>query len=127
MEGQPGGQHPPYLRDRYRFDGEFRSRVKYAAEHGIPLSVFLGRVPEPGEPVWLPEDRDVVAVWQSEEAKKCAGCGTYSWEWDDDAQPYEPDHYTCRGCQMIEQHAAQLTDQSVDGVKVALYRRRDGD
>lgn len=75
--------------------------------------------------MWLPEDRDVVAVWQSEEARRCPGCGTYEWEWEADEYAYVPDHWTCPGCLMIEQHAAQL--ESTTGVKVGLFRGGHGD
>ena len=47
----------------------------YACSHGIPLSIFLGRVPNPGEPYWLPEDRAAAIRWQVAESERCTGCG----------------------------------------------------
>lgn len=42
----------------------------YCAPHGIPLSVFLGRVVYPGDPVWLERDAQA-AVWWSQLCKDC--------------------------------------------------------
>lgn len=126
LAGQPGDRQPPYLRARYRADPDFRARIRYACERGIPFSVYSGRVVADGEPDWLPEDRDVVAVWQAEEALRCSDCGTYEWEWEDDEFAYLPDHWTCLGCLYREQHSKQLGDsnQRLHGVKVALFRER---
>ena len=118
------GHVPPYLRDRYRRDGEYRSRVDFACERGIPLSVFLGRVVEAGEPAWLPEDRDVVAVWQAEQHGKCPQCGTWRWEWDENPYAWFVDHDTCMGCLQVDGYRRQLSHEhtQLDGIRIGLYR-----
>lgn len=37
--------------------------------------MFLGRVVEPGEPLWLDEDRDYALALHWLEAETCSGCG----------------------------------------------------
>lgn len=62
-------------------------------------------------------------MWTDEERHRCSDCGTYDWEWDADEYAYLPDHWTCPGCQMIDQRVRQLQqDGRLDGVKVGLFR-----
>ena len=79
---------------------------------------------EPGEPAWLPEDRDVVAVWQAEQAGKCPQCGTWRWEWDENPYAWFVDHDTCMGCLQVDSYSRQLSHEQtqLDGVRIGLYR-----
>lgn len=61
---------------RLRDDQEFRARVRAAVALQTPLSIFLGRVQGPGEPLWLPDDRDVVLAWHAyQDDSLCGQCG----------------------------------------------------
>jgi hypothetical protein len=48
--------------------------IGYCAPHGIPLSVFRGRVVYPGEPQWTDDDRRAVYDWLEHEARTCSEC-----------------------------------------------------
>lgn len=81
-----------------------------------------------GEPYWLPEDRDIIAVWQAEQTGRCPDCGTFAWEWEGSDEPWHPDHYTCLGCEAHEQYRIGLNEATLrKGTKFALFRRPRGD
>lgn len=106
LVGEPGGIHPPYLRDRFRLDHGFRSHVIYTAEHGIPYSIFQGRVVEPGEPEWLPDDRDVVDLYL-EMIRTRFECG--HWEWENEIPDgLVVDFLVCKRCREVGEYAGRL-------------------
>jgi len=78
------------------------------------------------EPYWLPEDRDIVTVWQIEQRQRCHECGTFDWEWEEERTPWYPDHYTCLGCKGLSQHRKATEHNVTDGTKYALYKEERG-
>jgi hypothetical protein len=83
-----------------------RSAIDYCVPHGIPLSVFCGRVVYPGEPQWLDDDRAAVWEWSS----LCSGCRQ---ELSDSMQKansfaYQAEALRCHGCYAIEAETARL-------------------
>lgn len=108
LEGQPGGLHPPYLRDRFTKDPTFRSLVEYTVSHAIPYSVFLGRVVKAGEPEWLPEDRDIVALWYDQSQSRY-WCG--HWEWED-REGFEPGYLVCAICEQMGPYEEKIRRQN---------------
>lgn len=75
--------------------------MRYCGEHGIPLSVFLGRVVNPGEPLWLPEDRAAVLKWQAEQDALCPGCRHPRRESFDKANRYNVETHNCQACREL--------------------------
>jgi hypothetical protein len=77
--------------------------VKAATELGIPRSVFLGRVVEPGEPLWLAEDTEWVLAWQAYRDGLCSGCGHPMEEsFDpDNAERYATHRLRCYACAAV--------------------------
>lgn len=117
------------MTDRYRYDLAFREQVNYAAERGIPLSVFQGRVVADDEPEWLPNDRDAALVWLTESKSKCSRCGTWDWEWDNDPNAWEADIWRCRGCEGIDVQQRRLradTNSRHDGKQIRMFRPTEG-
>lgn len=54
----------------------------------MPRSIFLGRVPQPGEPLWLDEDRAWAIALLAEQRDACPGCGQPRSETFDPANAY---------------------------------------
>ena len=52
-----------------------RAELVVARAHGTPRSIFLGRVPAAGEPLWLDEDRAWAMALHDLELDTCPGCG----------------------------------------------------
>lgn len=110
-----------------RNDSQFALDLKYATEHGIPLSIYYGREVSPGEAVWLPEDRDYVTAYVIEQSLYCPECGTRPDEWDVDVggrpDAYIAESYRCRGCELREiESALWFREDAADrsGIKVKL-------
>lgn len=120
LESEPGGVHPPYLRDRFKLDVEFRSQLDYAASHGIPISKYLGRV---DGPEWLPEDRDAVAVWSQFKAEQ-HDCGLWDWQWDDSKKL---DFTVCPFCRASGEGYEQVSAnrKNMYGVTFGFYQQED--
>ncbi len=96
-----------------------RAALAYCAPRGIPLSVFLGRVVYPGDPVWLPDDTLAALDWQEHEATKCPGCGQprdESMAHEDDSPPYEVTLNRCQACK-----AAAIEVKAFGGDTAGLY------
>lgn len=74
--------------------------IRYSAEHGIPRSVLLGRVVEPGDPLWLAEDLEVVLEWQRWTDVLCSGCNQpLSESLDPELEgAYEATAMVCHSC-----------------------------
>lgn len=87
--------------------------MAYCGPRGIPLSVFLGRVAGPGDPVWLPEDRAAALGWQAFENRRCGRCGTHPDEWSEDQFAYHAHLTECTGCRQMQRLSA--TDEAKQG------------
>lgn len=88
------------------------------------MSVFLGRAVADGEPVWLPEDRDVVAVWQQLQRSKHDACGRWAWEYDETFEDlFEVDFEVCPFCRDVGEKAEMVVSgrQSMHGVRFGFY------
>lgn len=72
--------------------------------------MFLGRVVEPGEPEWLPDDRDVVDMFLAEERTRNT-CG--HWPWDkEELAGLEPGYRICPVCAEMEPYAEKVREQN---------------
>ena len=100
-----------------------RVALGYCAPHGIPLSVFLGRVIYPGDQIWLERDAQA-AVWWSQ---LCTVCGHHP---DDVFGPDQQDKWnaemsghcdTCRALNRADM-AARGSDDPVSPVVGARFR-----
>ena len=113
VEREPG--RPEFYLARLREDRRLRAELDYCAPRGIPHSDFLN---------WEQDDQDKALAWQVDEADKCPGCGTRSYEADD----YEVGKITCRVCKDISIRGGELmgrTPPKFPGRHLVL-RRRDG-
>lgn len=66
----------------------------------------------------------MVAVWQSEQAQRCPDCGTFEWEWEEDASAWEADIHLCLGCHSLEKvrDETHRTAKDPAGYKMRLYK-----
>lgn len=71
----------------------------------LPLSIFYGRPwPQPGEPLFLPDDTDKALAYEKAAAEACPNCLTRHEDWfDDDGRKYDPPLLEavtrhCEGC-----------------------------
>ena len=64
-------------------------------------------------------------AWQLEQSFICQGCGTASWEWDEDPHAYYAEPYLCMGCQQVgnAQDRPEMKSKA-KGMLVGLVRRR---
>lgn len=69
--------------------------------------MFLGRVVGPGDPAWLPADRDKALWWQVHERERCESCGIRPAEFDPKRggglHAFEAVDVHCRGCEIRAQ------------------------
>lgn len=72
--------------------------------------MLLGRVVEPGEPEWLPEDRDVVDMYLDEQ-KTRNSCGHYPWE-AEEVEGLEPGYRVCAICAEMGPYVEQIHEQN---------------
>ncbi len=75
----------------------------------MPHSVLLGRVVEPGEPQFLPEDRAKLHAYWQWRREHCAGCNQRRSDWTDaDGKelidpPFEIAIDICPACSWLEE------------------------
>jgi len=91
--------------------------LRFCCTAGIPRSVFLGRVVGPGEPLWLPEDRQAALEWQAYQDALCPGCKRPRVESFDIAMD---DHYDvtalqCHACAARDRRAYNRAREREDG------------
>lgn len=93
--------------------------MAYCGPRGIPLSTFLG---------WPERDQEAALAWQSREASRCPGCGTYEADWDEAAggsrTAWAADVHVCQGCVQLEAGRTQINNDTPNarGVHVRLTR-----
>lgn len=84
---------------------------------GVPHSVFLGRIVRPGrDPQWTDADRSYALAWSADKRATCGRCGTRADEWDEDEDAYISDHFTCPGCERLQEHERNNLDRRGDQV-----------
>lgn len=85
----------------------------------MPRSVLMGRVVEPGEPLWLAEDLEAVLEWQRWCDLVCSGCGQPMSETLDPELEgaYEATAVVCHGCAARETEQQRVEGK---GVHVAV-------
>lgn len=72
--------------------------------------MYLGRVIQPGEPDWLPEDRDLVSVYLDFERSRNS-CGHWDWE-QDDLEGFEPGYRVCPLCAEMGPYTEGIREQN---------------
>lgn len=74
--------------------------------------MFLGRVVQPGEPLWTDEDREWALALYEEERDACPGCGhPRSESMRPDAEfTYVAEVARCHACTPLEAKKAQMRD-----------------
>lgn len=89
-----------------------------------------GRVVEPGEPLWLPEDRDIVLGWFEYRRTLCPGCGlprdeTHGGEF---MHAFTAEVTRCQACATRERAGTEYAKKAIKaggdtaGLEVAVYR-----
>jgi hypothetical protein len=92
--------------------------------------VVLGRVVEPGEPLWLPEDLDWAVALLEEEQSTCKGCGhPLERSLDLDAK-WQAELVRCHACAAAERTLREYADaageqraQAMAGLSVRVSER----
>jgi len=87
----------------------------------------MGRVVEPGEPLWLPEDRYWALALLEVQADTCPECGQ---PWSESTDPNNEEGYTaqlvrCHACTASAQRVRAYQDKnsSTDGLHVHIRKR----
>ncbi|MGR7002816.1 hypothetical protein ACU686_40540 [Yinghuangia aomiensis] len=93
----------------------------------MPRSIFLGRTPEPGEPLWLADDRTWAYALLEVEAEECKGCGhPLSETTDRDAEfAYEAEGIRCHACKAAADfaNAHENNHGSLTALQIHVTRR----
>ena len=63
--------------------------------------MYLGRVVEPGDPYWLPEDRDIIDLWQFYARTRHEPCGRWAWE-EEQMEHMVLDYDVCPFCEEMD-------------------------
>ncbi|WNI16906.1 hypothetical protein [Actinacidiphila sp. ITFR-21] len=94
----------------------------------MPRSVFMGRVVQPGEPLWLPDDRAWALALAQVEADRCPDCGT---EWGDATAPenefeFDAEVIRCHACKASATRVKAFQDGGGNpaGLHVHIKRRK---
>lgn len=91
----------------------------------MPRSVFLGRVPVPGEALWTAEDRAWAMALLEYEADTCSGCGQPHSESTliENEFRYESTALVCHACRAVARHAENLseTKANVKGLMIGVH------
>jgi hypothetical protein len=112
---------------------EERLALSYCAPHGVPLSVFLGRVVGLGDPQWHEEDAQAAVLWQIEQNVRCTGCGQPRSECmgpEDDAPDYEVTITRCWACEARDAKSREFQEDgaSSSGIYMSVAKVvSDGD
>lgn len=87
----------------------------------IPHSVFLGRTVEPGDPMWLDDDRAKALAYHRhlshESGGRCPSCRTEASDWVDlesgrrlVTPAWTAETYVCHGCREIDRVSQDIPD-----------------
>jgi hypothetical protein len=83
-----------------------------AERYQVPRSILLGRpMPRPGEPLWLPDDREWAIVYEQFKRGVCTRCGTRHEEWADDPDAYVAVPTRCPGAEALAISDEQIPEQ----------------
>jgi hypothetical protein len=112
---------PVEFHERMRSDPAWVAAVRFACEHGIPISVFFGRVVEPGEPLWLPDDTEVAIGFEQWVAAVCPNCGLHRLDWEHEHdETFKGRIETCFGCVELADTRRSIPEKTADDRKMAL-------
>jgi hypothetical protein len=76
--------------------------MRIAEANPLPRSILLGRpIPEPGEPLWLPDDLEWAIAHEQHKATICPDCGTDHSKWWEQREPYVAIGDRCPGREAI--------------------------
>lgn len=90
---------PVEFHNRMRADAAWVAAVRFSCEHGIPISVFFGRVIEPGDPLWLTADTEVAIGFEQWLSAVCPACGLHRLDWESERdETWKGRIETCFGC-----------------------------
>ena len=91
----------------------------------MPRSVFLGRVPIPGEPLWTAEDRAWAIALLEYEADLCSGCGQPRSESTDSKNEfrYSPTVLVCHGCRKVATESEKWAESKANtrGLMIGVH------
>ena len=87
--------------------------LDYCAPHGIPLSVYRGRIVALGEAQWLEGDYQAAALWQARENARCTGCGL---DLRETTKAENDDAYTAKGIRCHACKAMDLASRDAAGI-----------
>jgi len=110
VDGEPGNRVRPFLRKRLRTDPLVRAELEAARAWAVPRSVFLGRIPQPDEPLWTDKDRQWAIALLTEE-RATHSCGHLSEESfaPDSAGEWEAEPSRCYACQASQTSADEYS------------------
>lgn len=85
--------------------------LEYCGPRGVPLSVFLGRVVYPGDPLWEERDTWAAMEWLIQDRSRCSGCGQPRAESQAvEAPDYEVTVTRCKACEARDAKMREFTE-----------------
>lgn len=92
-----------------RHDPSWAVKVRFVCRVGIPMTEFLGRVPQPGKPRWTAFDRQVAMEYERWSGQVCPNCGLHPLDWENERdETYKGVVEACFGCRELSDTRAQL-------------------
>ena len=84
--------------------------------------MFLGRVVEPGEPLWLDEDRDYALALHFLDAETCSGCGQSRSESTalENEGAYSVEPVRCHACAAMSRQSSKFLDGASSSAAAGL-------
>lgn len=119
--------------DRLRADPVLAEAMAFCADHGIPLSIFLGRAYpnplDPTEPLWRPQDTSDALGYRIWLMAVCPSCGLHERDWENEReQPYMARALLCNGCkEVIEANKEYVDHETPQAVHMRLVHNDEGE
>lgn len=120
----PSGSDQEISAERIWGDPTLRADLRFCMEHGIPYSIYLGRIPDEESPYWSWWDRAWVRAWSEAMADVCPRCGSRHSQWDQDDTAYIGQQRRCMGCWTLEQEQKNIPDKARGYISPYLVLKR---
>lgn len=94
-------------------DPDYRHTLEFCWRTGVAPSVFIGRVPEAGEPLFTDADRSELLLWARFDAERCSQCGLHPLQWPvaykRGKAPFDVSIEVCHPCREIARASKRET------------------
>jgi hypothetical protein len=92
--------------------------------HGIPYSVFMGRVVGPGQPQWTDQDRRWALAYEQAMRDLCPSCGGRRSVLEENPDAYVGQLSRCDGCQTLHTEQQNIPEQAAHFMRAYIAPAR---